>query len=164
MQETWLRSLGWEDPLEKEIATHSSILAWKISWTKEPGRLQSMGSQRVGYDWASNTHTPVALKVEWMTKHNKLLPWTASSVPVCMCGFQEQRGKKKNERATVSLIFLWVYYEFLPKSSKPPPSSSLSLDFYFILFYFLRLSIWLWTKTFSFSWYKDTLKPPLKKK
>ena len=45
MQETWARFLGQEDPLEKEMATHSSILAWKISWTKEPGGLQSMGSQ-----------------------------------------------------------------------------------------------------------------------
>ena len=45
MQETWVRSLGWEDPLEKEKATHFSILAWKIPWTQEPGRLQSMGSQ-----------------------------------------------------------------------------------------------------------------------
>ena len=50
MQETWVRSLGQEDPLEKEIATHFSILAWRIPWTKEPGRLQSMGSQRVGHD------------------------------------------------------------------------------------------------------------------
>ena len=49
-QETWVQSLGWEDPLEKEMATHSSILAWKISWTEEPGGLQSMGSQRVGHD------------------------------------------------------------------------------------------------------------------
>ena len=47
MQETWVRSLGWDDPLEKEMATHSSTLAWKIPWTKEPGRLQSMESQRV---------------------------------------------------------------------------------------------------------------------
>ena len=45
-------SLGREDPLEKEMATHSSILAWRIPWTEEPGRLQSMGSQRVGHDWA----------------------------------------------------------------------------------------------------------------
>jgi len=49
-QETGVRSLGWEDPLEKEMATHSSTLAWKIPWTKEPGRLQPMGSQRVGHD------------------------------------------------------------------------------------------------------------------
>ena len=50
MQETWVRSLGREDPLEKEMATHSSTLAWKIPWTEEPGRLQSMGSQGVGHD------------------------------------------------------------------------------------------------------------------
>ena len=50
MQETWLQFLGWEDPLEKEMAIHSSILAWKISWTVEPGRLLSMGLQRVGHD------------------------------------------------------------------------------------------------------------------
>ena len=50
MQETQVRALGWEDPLEKEMATHSSTIAWKIPWTEEPGRLQSMGSQRVGHD------------------------------------------------------------------------------------------------------------------
>ena len=50
VQETWVRSLGWEDPLEKEMATPSSILAWRILWTEEPGRLQSIGSQRVGHD------------------------------------------------------------------------------------------------------------------
>ena len=50
MQETWVPSLGWEDPLEKERATHSSTLDWKIPWTKEPRRLQSMGSLRVGHD------------------------------------------------------------------------------------------------------------------
>ena len=51
MQETWVQSLGGEDPLEKGIATHSSILTWRISWTEEPGRLQSMGSQTVGHDF-----------------------------------------------------------------------------------------------------------------
>ena len=45
-QETWAQSLGWEDPLEKEMATHASILAWEILWTEEPGGLQSMGSQK----------------------------------------------------------------------------------------------------------------------
>ena len=54
MQETQVRSQGWEDPLEKEMATHPSILAWRIPWTEEPGRLQSMGSQRVRYDWETN--------------------------------------------------------------------------------------------------------------
>jgi len=50
MRETRVRFLGWEDPLEKEMAIHSSTIAWKIPWTEEPGRLQSMGSQRVGHD------------------------------------------------------------------------------------------------------------------
>ena len=50
MWETWIRSLGWEDPLEKGMATRSSILAWRIPWTVEPGGLQSMGLQRVGHD------------------------------------------------------------------------------------------------------------------
>ena len=50
MWETWVRFLGWEDPLEKELATHSSTLAWKIPWMEDPGRLQSMGSQRVRHD------------------------------------------------------------------------------------------------------------------
>ena len=50
MQETWVRSLGQEDPLKEGMATYSSIMAWRILWTEEPGRLQSMGSQRVGHD------------------------------------------------------------------------------------------------------------------
>ena len=50
MQETRVQSLGWEDPLEKEMAIHFSTIAWKIPWTEEPGRLQSMGSQRVAHD------------------------------------------------------------------------------------------------------------------
>ena len=56
MQETWVRSLGQEDPLEKEMAPHSSTLAWKIPWTVKPGRLQSMGSQRVGHNWATSLY------------------------------------------------------------------------------------------------------------
>ena len=50
MRETQVRAPGWEDPLEMEMATHSSTIAWKIPWTEEPGRLQSMGSKRVGHD------------------------------------------------------------------------------------------------------------------
>ena len=50
VQETWARSLGWADPLEKGMATHSSIFAWRTPWTEEPGGLQSMGLQRVGHD------------------------------------------------------------------------------------------------------------------
>ena len=57
IQETRVRSLDWEDPLEKGVTAHPSILAWRIPWTEEPGGLQSMGSQRVGHDSVANTHT-----------------------------------------------------------------------------------------------------------
>ena len=53
IRETWVQSLGWKDPLEEGMATHSSILAWRIPWTEEPGGIQSMGSERVGHDWAT---------------------------------------------------------------------------------------------------------------
>ena len=56
-QEMRVRSLGWEDPMEEEMATHSSMLAWGIPWTEEPGGLQATGSQRVGHDWATSTTT-----------------------------------------------------------------------------------------------------------
>ena len=61
MQETWVQSLCREDPLEKKIATHSSVLTWRIPWAEEPGRLQSMGSQRVGHNWVTNTFTFIVL-------------------------------------------------------------------------------------------------------
>ena len=57
VQKTWVWFLGWEDPLEKGMTTNSSILAWRIPWTEEPGGLQCIGLQRVGHDWASNTFT-----------------------------------------------------------------------------------------------------------
>ena len=57
VRETQVRSLSWEDPLEKGMATHSSILAWRIPWTEQPAWLQSIGSQRVGQDWTTNTFT-----------------------------------------------------------------------------------------------------------
>ena len=60
MQETWVQSLGQEDPLEEEMATHSSILAWRILWTEEPGRLQSTGAQRVGHASMTKHTDPVS--------------------------------------------------------------------------------------------------------
>ena len=59
MQETQVQSLGWEDPLEKEMVTHSRIFAWRIPWTEEPGGLQSMGSQRVRHDRATKQQQQV---------------------------------------------------------------------------------------------------------
>ena len=63
MWETCVRSLGQEDPLEKEMAIHSITIAWEIPWTEEPGRLQSMGLQRVGHDWATSLHLTFQKKV-----------------------------------------------------------------------------------------------------
>ena len=67
MRETRVRSLGWEDPLEKAMSIHSSTIAWKIAWTEEPGRLQSLGSQRVRHDWA----TSLSLSRLYQDKHGK---------------------------------------------------------------------------------------------
>ena len=62
VQETWVRFLGQEDPLDKGMAIHSSILSWRIPWTEEPGGLQFVGSQRVGHDWVTNTATQLLQK------------------------------------------------------------------------------------------------------
>ena len=59
VRETWVQSLGWEDPLEKEMATHSSTLAWKIPWMEKPDMLQFMGSQRVGHDIYPSKHLDI---------------------------------------------------------------------------------------------------------
>ena len=80
-----IRSLGWEDPLEKGVVTHSSILVWRISWTEEPGRLQSMGSQRVGHDWVTNTFTFIFLRTIYIqTQHpaQHLMGFTNSLTPI----------------------------------------------------------------------------------
>ena len=63
MLETWVRSLGQEDPLKKEMATHSSILAWKIPWIEEPGRLQSMGLQRIRQHWVTLLFHDMCIKI-----------------------------------------------------------------------------------------------------
>ena len=77
MQATWVRSLGWEDPLEKGMATHSIILAWRIPWTEEPGGLQS---QRVRHDWVTHTHTHTG--ISW-----------GSCVPLSCWAFLMRKGR-----------------------------------------------------------------------
>ena len=64
MRETWVQSLGREDPLEKEMAIHSSAIAWKIPWTEEPDRLQSTGSQRVGHDFTFTFRASLVSQLE----------------------------------------------------------------------------------------------------
>ena len=79
--ETQVWSLGWNDPLEKEMATHSSILAWKISWTEEPGGLLSMGLQRVRHHWATSTYTFNILN---LLKNNCYLFFAMLSLRCCL--------------------------------------------------------------------------------
>ena len=78
MQETWVPSLGREDPLEKEMAIYSSTLAWKIPWTEEPGRLQSMGSQRVRHDWA--TSLPLSLYTIMIRFYILIIKWVLTTI------------------------------------------------------------------------------------
>ena len=83
MQETQVRSLGWEDPLEKDMATHSSTLAWKISCTEKPCKLQPMGSQRVEHNWVTSLHFFILplikpLNVSWTDDHSARLYSSAS--------------------------------------------------------------------------------------
>ena len=70
MQETWVWSLGRKDPLEKGMATYSSVLAWRIPWTEESGSLQSIGSQRVELDWGTNTFVKWIILLKWLYSFN----------------------------------------------------------------------------------------------
>ena len=84
MWETWVWSLVQEDPLEKEMATPSSTLAWKIPWMEEPGGLQSMGLQRVGYDWATSLH---------FVTREKLVSWSGCRLEKNFQMWNRMRGK-----------------------------------------------------------------------
>ena len=77
MWETWVQSLDQEDPLEKGMATHSILPAWRIPWTEEPGGLQSMGLQRVRHSWTANTHTHNPLQTQ--------LPSRETDGMMCVC-------------------------------------------------------------------------------
>ena len=85
MWETWVQPLGcWEDPLETEMATHSSTLAWKIPWMEEPGGLQSMGLQRVGHDWETSLH---------FVTREKLVSWSGCRLEKNFQMWNRMRGK-----------------------------------------------------------------------
>ena len=92
--ETWVWSLGWKEPLEKEMATHSSTLAWKIPWTEEPGRLQSMGSQRMGHDWATSLSLSHDSKVMLKILQARLQQYVNHELPDVQAGFRKGRGTR----------------------------------------------------------------------
>ena len=111
MQETRVQSLGREDLLEKEMATHSRTLAWKIPWMEEPGRLQSMGSQRVGHDWATLLSDSV-LKSRDIILLTKVHTVKAMVFPAVMYGCDGWTIKKAEHRRTDALEF-WCWRRFL---------------------------------------------------
>ena len=112
MQETWVQSLSWEDPLEKGKATHSSILAWRISWTEEPGRLQSLGSQRVGHNLATFTFTLFQTSTVSELRTSRCSSWIQKRLRDQRSNCQhpsDHRKKQENSRKTstsASLITL----------------------------------------------------------
>ena len=89
MWETWVQFLGWEDPLEKEMAAHFSTPAWKIPWTEEPSRLQSMGSQRVGHNWATSLSLSHANKVIHRILQARLQQCRTENFQMYKLGFEE---------------------------------------------------------------------------
>jgi len=115
MQEIWVWSLGQEDPLEEDMATHSSILAWRISWTEEPGGLQSTGLQRVGHDWVTNTH------IHTHTQHSQrgdlTLVHRSAASPKNMCSpSQLVLAIIKNEKLCTEQIMIRLWH-WLPRGS-----------------------------------------------
>ena len=84
MRDTWVWSLGWEDPLEKETATNSSILAWEIPWTEKPGGLQSMGSQRVGHDRAASLNFTLWPRENLWSSLRYILSSSSKQYRLCM--------------------------------------------------------------------------------
>ena len=104
MRETWVPSLGREDPLKKEMAIHSSTIAWKIPWTEEPGRLQSMGSQRVEHDWATSL-TVVLVLISW-----GILYSVFHSAPVYIPSTNGQRFSFLYILATLVLSFSLLFF------------------------------------------------------
>ena len=136
MQEPWVQFLGWEDPLEKEMAIHSSTLAWKIAWTEEPDKPQSMGSQRVGHDWATSLH---------FTSLHSLVAW-ASHCSGSSCGKAQALGTQASVIVAHGLSCSKTCGVFPDQRSNPFPlhwqadSFPLYHQGSLVLFYILRLN------------------------
>ena len=135
IQETGIRSLGWEYPLEKGMATDSSILAWEIPWTQESGRLQSMGSQRVWHNWAINTLSSLMTKSSLETKVCLISFLTSnSSSPfsyiIKVLKFFEQSTENKEFCSKNNMLSTWIiltYYYSCFITNLPIPSIHLSI-------------------------------------
>ena len=123
MQETRVWSLGWEDPLEEEIATHSSILPWEIPWTEEPGGLQFPGSQRVRNDWAQQPST--FEKRSWVTSNPRV------HILVSEPQQDPDNGKSQLKKPQRPSVLLLVNYALRMKFTIIIESSSMKGIFFF---------------------------------
>ena len=117
MWETGVQSLGWEDPLEEGMASHSIILAWRIPWTKEPGGLQSMGLQRIGHDWSDFgrkviTNLDSIFKSRDITLPTKVHLVKTMVFPVVMYGYESWTVKKAEHRR-IDAFELWCWRRLL---------------------------------------------------
>ena len=122
MRETRVRSLGWEDLLEKERATHSGTLAWRIPRTEEPGRLQSMGSQRVGHDWATSLSLSHTLRVSTVpgTEYSKHFESEGGYSCPTLCNPMDCSLPGSSVRGIFQARVLeWVAVFFSKRSSQP---------------------------------------------
>ena len=108
-RETWVRSLGQEDPLEKGMATHSSILAWRIPWTEESGGLQSMGSKRIEYDWSDLAcMQSIEFIVEWTNEYPSNICWRNSSYPNITIHENRSTHTQSISSLNKRTLFLWI--------------------------------------------------------
>ena len=130
MQETWIRSLGQKDPLEKEMATHSSIFAWRIPWTEEPGRLQSMASQRIGYNLGTFTFTFSCMFYcfEVRNQSRDIQQHSSSNVPAMHCSW--------------TLLIFYNVFEFFLKFWKSKKSKVTVLDVHHMQPLCLKVESW----------------------
>ena len=134
VRETWVQSLGWEDPLEKEVSTHCSILSRKIPWTEEPGRLQSMESQSIRHNWMTNTFSA---KLAWFLGEGP--------VQVLENCYNEQIIFKMN-KLSFFLFFLPIIPSVLPSLSYSCPIFWSATHIYEVV---LGWGLWIWNRLLS---------------
>ena len=115
MWETWVRSLGWEDPLKKEMAIHSSTIAWKITWTEEPGVLQSMGSPRVRQTERLHIHVLYVYTMEYYStiKKNGIMRFAATWMDLEIVTVSEVSQMEKDKYHLLSFICVCVHAKLL---------------------------------------------------
>ena len=133
VQETGLQSLGWEDPLAKGMATHSSILVWRILWTEEPGGLQSRGLQTVRNNWATNTRSRAAASLRhWKSRHQRTLRlgqrFATTNAVYTVCP-----GRSANISLDINIderITKWLMFECNQRTTSKPDISPTFLPSY----------------------------------